>query len=181
MYNAACILRPSLPFSFFSYWLFHYAPIPSIQQVDAESKSLLRAVPARKGCNLMEICYSTFTLNKWAAMLTAGAGIDTGRQKDDLWKQRGHGERDPRDNNWSFRSVLVVTNIKGPIQSMARAELCAQEVGEGCDTQLPACQMQQLRAETGSALKASDPPKDPSIDLLARLTASWREGKGFGF
>lgn len=157
------------PFHFFSLLAFPLCSYShSIQQVDVESKSLLRAVPARKGCNLMEICYSTFTLNKSQAMLTAGAGIDTGRQKDDLSKQRGHAERDPRDNNWSFRSVLVVTNIKGPIQSMARAELSVQE-GGGRVRRTTACQMKKLRGETGSALKASCLRKDLSIDPLARV------------
>lgn len=32
----------------------------------------------------------------------------------------GHTEQDLGDNNRSFRSVLAVTNIKGPMQSMPR-------------------------------------------------------------
>lgn len=34
-------------------------------------------------------------------------------------KTAGHMEWGPRDNNWSFWSVLAVTNLKGPMQSMS--------------------------------------------------------------
>lgn len=41
-------------------------------------------------------------------------------------KTAGHMEWGPRDNNWSFKSVLAVTNLKRPMQSMPWREMSSR-------------------------------------------------------